>query len=125
MTYNDELYHYGVLGMRWGKRKKSIAAEKPKGDRGNWGRDPKSEREQRSIDDNGINSNRSYGTKPKVRADFKNLKKQTVSKIKNSKSESKGKVIAGNILSGAAGAAVATAASYAFVVRVGRNVFGE
>lgn len=63
MTYNDELYHYGILGMKWGRRKKNISADKPKGDRGNWGRDPKSKKEQQGIDDDGINPSRSYGTK--------------------------------------------------------------
>ena len=75
--YNDNyLAHYGVLGMKWGKRKaqgSSIVAKTPKGDRGNWGRDPMSKRKQQWIDDNGINPNRPYGTKK----DYNDLQKQT------------------------------------------------
>lgn len=29
-NYNKELYHYGVPGMRWGRRKKSMACQNGK-----------------------------------------------------------------------------------------------
>lgn len=70
ITENGELYHYGVPGMRWGVRRsrmsKGIVAAKPKGDRGNWGRDPMTKRKQKWLDDNGFNPNRPYGTKPGI-----------------------------------------------------------
>lgn len=81
---DGELIHAGVKGMRWGVRRyqnedgtltpagkkryskgdNGIVADRPKGDRGNWGRDPMSKRKQKWLDDNGINPNRPYGTKP-------------------------------------------------------------
>ena len=39
-----------------------LSLKKTKGDKGNWGRDSYSKKQQKYIDDNGINPHRPYGT---------------------------------------------------------------
>ena len=69
--YNGELYsaeelaHHGVKGMKWGVRKKSIVADRPKGQQPSWQRQ-RSDRENKWIDDHGINPNRPNGTSNKI-----------------------------------------------------------
>lgn len=63
LSLNGELQHHGVKGMKWGKRKKSIVADKPKGRTPGWKH--KSERQKRYEDDRGINPNRPNGTSRK------------------------------------------------------------
>ncbi len=65
---NNELYHYGVPGMKWGIRrsdKGGFVPQKTKGEQPPY-KLPKSERRKRWEDDNGINPHRPNGTKPQV-----------------------------------------------------------
>lgn len=113
---DNELKHYGVPGMRWGHRKASgIVASKPKGDRGNWGRDPMSKRKQKWIDDNGINPNRPYGTKSGLNVKSRSHNKQI----------SKGKKVAGGILVGLGTASVAAIAVTAATRAVVKKAMGQ
>lgn len=82
-NYSDELYHYGVPGMRWGRRKGGIIGKKKK-------------TPGYSVDGDGLtNKSKKYGT------------------IVNSNQISRGKSAAKGILKTLGVATIATAASIA------------
>ena len=87
----DELYHYGVPGMKWGVRrsKNSIAGNTPKAR--TFGRviderRKKSERQKRYEDDRGINPHRPNGTR-----NGKRISEMSLGKLDKSPAVKRGK----------------------------------
>lgn len=146
MTYeSNTLAHYGVLGMRWGKRRYT----NPDGTLNALGKKRKSmmdakddvkkarkvyartARENEMLREGGLGSAKrdaKLGDAAKAsvearekyartRKEFKELKKKTVSELKGSGGVSKGKAVAISMLSTAAGLGIATVA--------GASLFGR
>lgn len=92
---DNELYHHGVKGMKWGIRKTNgFAPEQPKS-QPDW-QHKKSEEQKRWEDDHGINPHRPNGTKP--------------GRDKNQSNKKGSKVVAGVLAGALATATVAGAA---------------
>lgn len=87
IVHTGELYHYGVKGMKWGKRKKhygygtGIVADKPRGTQSSW-QHKKTDSQKRWIDNHGINPHRPYDTsnnknvRKKLEKEYGNLENQ-------------------------------------------------
>lgn len=79
----NELQHYGVKGMKWGRRMKRFVPTQPKGRQPDW-KPKKSERQKRWEDDHGINPHRPNGTtNSAINKKLAEMAKKTIRKMSN------------------------------------------
>jgi hypothetical protein len=153
MTYkSNELAHYGVLGMRWGRRrytnpdgtlnalgKKHKAMMDAKDEVRKTRKDyARTARENEMLRTGGLGSAKrdaklgeaakaSIMAKEKyerAKKDFKDLKKQTMAELKGNKTVSRGSAAAGAILGTLAGTAVVVGGAYAVKAKVASEMAG-